>query len=43
MAEPEGRRQRDGGRLIVACIVVGIFLYVNDMVWKYVVQHVLLK
>ena len=29
--------------VIVACIVVGIFLYVNDMVWKYVVQHVLLK
>jgi preprotein translocase subunit SecE len=29
--------------VIVACIVVGTFLYVNDMVWKYVVQHVLLK
>ena len=29
--------------VIVACIVVGIFLYVNDIVWKYVVQHVLLK
>jgi preprotein translocase SecE subunit len=29
--------------VIVACIVVGTFLYVNDMIWKYVVQHVLLK
>jgi len=29
--------------VIVACIVVGTFLYVNDIVWKYVVQHVLLK
>ena len=29
--------------VIVACIVVGIFLYLNDMLWKYVVQHILLK
>ena len=29
--------------VIVACIVVGTFLYLNDQVWQYVVQHVLLK
>ncbi len=29
--------------VLVACIVVGLFLYLNDMLWKYVVQHVLLK
>ena len=29
--------------VLVACIVVGAYLYLNDTVWKYVVQHVLLK
>jgi preprotein translocase subunit SecE len=29
--------------VLIACIVVGIFLYVNDQVWKEVVQNVLLK
>jgi preprotein translocase SecE subunit len=28
--------------VIIACIVVGTFLYVNDIVWKHVVQKVLL-
>jgi preprotein translocase SecE subunit len=29
--------------VIVACLIVGTFLYVNDRVWSYVVQHVLLR
>jgi len=29
--------------VIVACVLVGAFLYVNDRVWTYVVQHVLLR
>lgn len=28
--------------VLVACIVVGVFLYVNDEVWKQLVQKVLL-
>ncbi len=28
--------------VLVACIVVGLYLYVNDQVWKQVVQKVLL-
>ena len=28
--------------VIVACVIVGVFLYVNDAVWKYVVQHLLI-
>jgi preprotein translocase SecE subunit len=28
--------------VIIACVVVGSFLYVNDIVWKHVVQKVLL-
>ena len=28
--------------VLVACLVVGVFLYVNDTVWKHVVQKVLL-
>jgi len=28
--------------VLVACVVVGVFLYVNDLVWKQVVQKVLL-
>ena len=29
--------------VMVACLIVGAYLYANDQVWKYVVQHVLLK
>jgi preprotein translocase SecE subunit len=29
--------------VLVACVLVGIYLYANDQVWKYVVQHVLLR
>jgi preprotein translocase subunit SecE len=27
--------------VLIACIVVGIYLYVNDLVWKHVVQKIL--
>jgi preprotein translocase SecE subunit len=29
--------------VLVACIIVGAYLYANDQVWKYVVQHLLLR
>ena len=29
--------------VIVACIIVGTYLYLNDTLWKYVVKHVLLR
>ena len=29
--------------VLVACIIVGFYLWLNDEVWKYVVQHVLLR
>jgi preprotein translocase subunit SecE len=29
--------------VIIACVIVGAFLWVNDQVWQYVVQHVLLR
>jgi preprotein translocase SecE subunit len=29
--------------VLIACVIVGIYLYLNDTVWKYVVQHVLLR
>ena len=29
--------------VIIACIVVGAFLWANDELWKYVVQHILLR
>jgi preprotein translocase SecE subunit len=29
--------------VIIACVIVGIFLWLNDQVWQYVVQHVLLR
>jgi preprotein translocase subunit SecE len=29
--------------VLVACLIVGVFLYLNDTVWKYVVQKVLIK
>jgi preprotein translocase subunit SecE len=29
--------------VIIACIIVGTYLWLNDELWKYVVQHVLLR
>ena len=29
--------------VMIACVIVGAFLWANDEVWKYVVQHVLLR
>jgi len=29
--------------VLVACVIVGTFLWLNDELWKYVVQHVLLR
>jgi preprotein translocase SecE subunit len=29
--------------VLVACVIVGLFLWLNDELWKYVVQHVLLR
>jgi preprotein translocase subunit SecE len=29
--------------VIIACVIVGVFLWLNDQVWQYVVQHVLLR
>ncbi len=29
--------------VLVACLIVGAYLWANDQVWKYVVQHVLLR
>ena len=29
--------------VIVACFLVGVYLYANDRVWSYLVQHVLLR
>jgi preprotein translocase subunit SecE len=29
--------------VLVACVIVGVYLYLNDTVWQYVVQHVLLR
>ena len=29
--------------VLIACVIVGAYLYLNDTVWKYVVQHVLLR
>ena len=29
--------------VLIACVIVGVYLYLNDTVWKYVVQHVLLR
>jgi preprotein translocase subunit SecE len=28
--------------VLVACLIVGVFLYLNDEIWKYVVQKVLI-
>ena len=29
--------------VLVACVIVGTYLWLNDQLWKYVVQHVLLR
>ncbi len=29
--------------VIIACIIVGAYLYANDLVWKRVVENLLLK
>ena len=29
--------------VLVACIIVGTYLWANDLVWKHVVENVLLK
>ena len=29
--------------VLIACVIVGVFLWLNDELWKYVVQHVLLR
>jgi preprotein translocase SecE subunit len=29
--------------VLIACLIVGVYLYLNDTVWHYVVQHVLLR
>jgi preprotein translocase SecE subunit len=29
--------------VLIACLIVGAYLWANDEVWKYVVQHVLLR
>ena len=28
--------------VLIACIIVGSYLYLNDLLWKYVVEHVFL-
>jgi preprotein translocase subunit SecE len=28
--------------VLIACIIVGFYLYLNDQLWKYVVQHIFL-
>jgi preprotein translocase SecE subunit len=29
--------------VLIACIIVGAYLYLNDIVWKHVVQNLLIK
>jgi preprotein translocase SecE subunit len=29
--------------VLVACVIVGVYLYANDKLWSYLVQHVLLR
>ena len=29
--------------VLVACLIVGFYLWLNDELWKYVVHHVLLR
>ena len=28
--------------VLIACLIVGVYLYANDLLWKYVVEHVFL-
>jgi preprotein translocase SecE subunit len=40
-----GQQQLIQGTIVVviACIIVGIYLYANDQLWSYVVKHVLTR
>jgi preprotein translocase subunit SecE len=29
--------------VLIACLIVGAFLWANDQLWQYVVQHILLR
>jgi len=29
--------------VVVACVLMGVYLYANDRVWSYLVEHVLLR
>jgi len=29
--------------VLIACVIVGVYLWLNDELWRYVVQHVLLR
>ncbi|HET8557737.1 MAG TPA: preprotein translocase subunit SecE [Gaiellaceae bacterium] len=29
--------------VLIACVIVGFYLWLNDELWRYVVQHVLLR
>ena len=29
--------------VLIACIIVGVYLYANDLVWKRIVEHVFLR
>jgi preprotein translocase subunit SecE len=29
--------------VIIACLIVGVYLYGNDQLWSYVVKHILLR
>jgi preprotein translocase subunit SecE len=29
--------------VLVACLIVGVYLYLNDQLWQYVVKHLLLR
>jgi preprotein translocase subunit SecE len=29
--------------VLIACIIVGVYLYANDQLWSWVVQHLLLR
>ncbi|TML53120.1 MAG: preprotein translocase subunit SecE [Actinobacteria bacterium] len=29
--------------VIIACLITGVYLYLNDQVWEWVVEHVFLR
>jgi preprotein translocase subunit SecE len=29
--------------VLIACLITGVYLYANDQLWSYIVQHVLLR